>query len=284
METNLTVDRSDMADTAQPDKLAELLISQIAPQVEQLLPLPIEAVAKACGIREIQPLETDAFEGGLIQDEYKESGFILVKAGSRVDRRRFTIAHELGHFVNLRHVAPPGEQRLLCGKEHLRASETGLSGRFGMEAQANEFAASLLMPKSHIASLPLMRGSPEIARILSLQQLCNVSKEAAARRYAELHGDDFAIVFSREGKLLYSVRGGDFPWLEPRRGQDLFRDSLARTFVGDDGDVSDQEESDPHWWLGDRDVHSWELWEEVLVQQNGYRITLLMGERADEDD
>ncbi len=151
-----------------------------------------------------------------------------------------------------------------------------------MEAQANEFASCLLMPKSHLT--PMLGGSPEMARILALQQRCNVSKEAAARRYAELHGDNFAIIFSRDGKMLYSVRGGDFPWIEPRRGQDLFRDSLARTFSGDDGDISDQEESDPHWWLGDRDARSWQLWEEVLVQQNGYRITLLLGNRTDGDD
>ena len=171
MATSLAVDRSEMADTAQPDRLAELLISQIAPQLNHLLPLPIEAVAQACGIQAIQALETDAFEGGLIQDEYKENGFILVKAGVREDRRRFTIAHELGHFVNLRHVAPPGEARLLCGKEHLHATDAGVSSRFGIEAQANEFASCVLMPKSHIANQPFMCGSPEIARILALQQI-----------------------------------------------------------------------------------------------------------------
>ena len=283
MATSLTVDRSEMADTAQPDRLAELLISQIAPQLNHLLPLPIEAVAQACGIQEIQALETDAFEGGLIQDEYKENGFILVKAGVREDRRRFTIAHELGHFVNLRHVAPPGDARLLCDKDHLRATDSGVSSRFGIEAQANEFASCVLMPKSHIANQPFMRGSPEIARILALQQLCNVSKEAAARRYAELHGDHFAIVFSRDGKLIYSVRGGDFPWIDLKRGQDLFRQSLARTFGGNEGDVSDQEDSDPHWWLRDREAQHWELWEEVLIQQNGYRITLLSGSCEEED-
>lgn len=283
MATSLAVDRSEMADTAQPDRLAELLISQITPQLNHLLPLPIEAVAQACGIQEIQALETDAFEGGLIQDEYKVKGLILVKAGGREDRRRFTIAHELGHFVNLRHLAPPGELRLLCDKEHLRAIDASVNSRSGIEAQANEFASCVLMPKSHIANQPFMRGSPEIARILALQQLCNVSKEAAARRYAELHGDHFAIVFSRDGKLIYSVRGGDFPWIDLKRGQDLFRKSLAKSFGGKEGDVSDQEESDSHWWLGDREAQRWELWEEVLIQQNGYRITLLSGSCEDDD-
>lgn len=284
METNLTIDRSELADTAQPDKLAELLITQIGPQLENLLPLPVADVAKACGILEIRPLETEAFEGGLIQDVHKEHGYILVKEGQNKDRSRYTIAHELGHFVNLRHVAPPGTEQMLCSKEDLRARNTGLDKRLGMEAQANEFAACLLMPRSHIAPLHMMTGSPEISRILALQELCKVSKEAAARRYVELHGDDFAIVFSRNGKLVYSVRGGDFPWIDLRPDQDLFRDSLARTFAGSEGEISEQEDTASHWWLGEKDVSNWDLWEEVLVQQNGYRLTLLLGDRTEKDD
>lgn len=284
MATNLTVDRSDLADTAQADQLADLLISQLAPQMERLLPLPIAEVAEACGIVEIKALDTDAFEGGLIQDEYKQRGFILVKRGPSDQRSRFTIAHELGHFVNLRHVAPPGSEQLLCSKDDLRASGTGGDKRHGMEAQANEFAASILMPRSHISAQSFMRGSPEIARILALQQLCNVSKEAAARRYVELHGDDFAIVFSRDGRLVYTIRSRDFPWLDIRPGQEIFRETLTRDFDAVDGAISEQDDSESSWWLSDRDASQWSLWEEVLVQQNGYRMTLLLGERSDEDD
>jgi Zn-dependent peptidase ImmA (M78 family) len=281
MTTSLVVDRSLLADTAQPDQLAELLLAQLVLQLPQLLPLPIIDVATACGIVEFALLDTDAFEGGLIQDEHKKRGIILLRAGAHQQRSRYTIAHELGHFVNLRHVAPPGGERLLCNREHLRASGVGSNNRIGMEAQANEFATSLLMPRKHIAALPFMVGSPEIARILALQTLCDVSKEAAARRYAELHGGDFAVVFSKDGKLVkFPVRGGDFPWLEVKPGQPIFRDTLTKRFTGSDGDVSEQEESDPSWWLKESDIEHWSLWEEVLIQTNGYRMTLLLGERV----
>ena len=284
METNLKIDRSDLADTAQPDKLAELLISQLTPQLEKLLPLPIDQVAYACGILEIRPLETENFEGALIQDVHKERGFILVKGGQNQDRSRYTVAHELGHFVNLRHVSPAGTDQMLCSREDMRAGRANLNPRLGIEAQANEFAACLLMPGNHLARLQMLKGSPEISRILAIQELCKVSKEAAARRYAELHGDDFAIVFSKNGKLVYSVRGGDFPWVDIRPGQELYRNTLARTFTGGEGDISEQEDSDSHWWLGEKDATNWELWEEVLVQQNGYRLTLLVGDRTEQDD
>jgi len=284
MGTSLVVDRSEMADTAQPDRLADILIAQLSQQLPKLLPLPINEVAEACGILEIRPFDTDAFEGGLIQDDFKNNGYILIKAGRHESRTRFTVAHELGHFVNLRHVAPDGQTELRCTKEHMSASGSYTDKRLGIEAQANEFAANVLMPRSIVGSQPFIQGSPEIGRLIKLQELCNVSKEAAARRYAELHGGDFAVVFSKDGKLLYSVRGGDFPALELRRDQALFRDTLTRTYKGKEQDISDQEESDPSWWLYDDVRPRWDLWEEVLVQQNGYRMTLLLGEKKSSFD
>lgn len=284
MVGNLTIDRSEMADTAQPDRLASIVIAQIKPQLECLLPLPIEDVAKACGILEVRSLTTDGFEGGLIQDEYKDRGFILVKAGAKAERTRFTIAHELGHFVNLRHVAPPGTEQLLCSRDDLRASGIARNSRHGIEVQANEFAANVLMPQPVLSTQPFMKGSPEIGRILALQQLCGVSKEAAARRYVELHGDDFAIVFSKDGNVVYSIKTRDFPWLDVGSGQAIYAKTLTRTYLGGDGDISDQEEADPHHWLGDKSAPHWELWEEVLVQANGYRMTLLTGERTYDED
>lgn len=282
MERNLTIDRSDLADTAQPVELASLVIKQVAPQLATLLPLPIDLVAQACGIREVHYSVTDDYQGCLIQDAHKENGIILLKDGMGEPRRRFTVAHELGHFVNLRHVTPAGVDRLLCSKEDMRAQNSGL-GRHGMEAQANEFASCLLMPKSSLAGQPFMKASPEIQKILDLQDLCGVSKEAAARRYAELHGGDFAVVFSRHGVLRYAIRAGDFPWLGLKSGQELDRKSLARTFDGREGEVSEQEDSDGYWWLDGRDARRWELWEEVLVQRDGFRMTLLLGEQVAED-
>lgn len=283
MERNLTIDRSELADTAQPDKLASLLLAQLQGQLDHVLPIPIEQVAMACGILEIRALQTEGFEGGLVQDEYKESGYILVKAGAIPERTRFTVAHELGHFVNLRHFAPAGAEELLCTRDDLRANGLAKNSRHGMEVQANEFAANLLMPSSQMVVQPFMKGAPEISRILALQALCGVSKEAAARRYLELHGDDFAILFTKDGNLRYSIKTRDFPWLDVRPGQPIYGATLTREFTGLDGDISEQDEADPHHWLNDAHAARWQLWEEVLIQANGYRMTLLIGEASDEN-
>ena len=284
MAKNLEVDRIDLADTGQPRKLAELLVEQLRPQLPSLLPIPIEEVALACGILDIQELQTEGFDGGLIQNPEKTQGFILVKVGSRTDRRRFTIGHELGHFLNPYHHSPPGDGRFLCTGEHLRASGKPGNNRLGLEAQANEFAAHLLMPQQFLRSDSKLWGSPEIRSVLDLQSLCQVSKEAAARRFIELHGDPCAIVFSRDGKVRYCVHGGGFPSIAVTSNSVLGRRTLTSRFKGEPGDVSPQEDAETHEWLRDSDARYWEVWEEVLVQQDGFRMTLLLGEKGDREE
>lgn len=284
MTTSLTIDRMELADTSQPVKLAELVIAQIQPQLTSLLPIPIEQVAVACGIREFHEFSVDGFEGGLIQNEEKTDGYILVKAGSREDRRRFTVAHELGHFLNPYHFAPEGADRLLCTSQYMNARDATRDPRLGMEVQANEFSANVLMPGKPLRAIFRLWGSPQIQSILDLQTICNVSKEAAARRFLDLHGDPCAVVFTREGKVRYTLSRGGFPYIELAKGQPVHSKSLTAMYTGVPGAVSEQEEADAHLWLSTRDARAWEMWEEVLLQQNGYRMTLLIAEKNTYDE
>ncbi len=286
MTKSLTIDRMELADTANPKRLAELLVAQIQSQVDTLLPIPVESVALACGIDGFHDLATEGFEGGLIQDEEKTRGYILVKAGTRPDRRRFTVAHELGHFVNPFHFQPSGADNLLCTKEHMNWNGGSRDPRLGMEAQANQFAAELLMPEKPLRSISKLWGSPQIQAILDLQDACGVSKEAAARRYLDLHGEPCAVVFSKDGMVRYPLARGDFPRLDIAKGQPIHKKTHTYRFTGVPGIVSDQEESDSHLWLSDRDAKNWDIWEEVLVQRDGYRMTLLVAEKnsVEEDE
>ena len=61
--------------------------------------MPVEELAAAVNIVELRELDADGFEGALTTDPNKNKGAILYKAGARKERRRFTIAHELGHFL-----------------------------------------------------------------------------------------------------------------------------------------------------------------------------------------
>ncbi len=79
-------------------------------------------------------------EGALVQnpDNVSEWG-IFVSPKARPERRRFTIAHELGHFVLHRHL----RASFNCDKESVYS---GVETLKQIEREADDFAGNLLMP------------------------------------------------------------------------------------------------------------------------------------------
>ena len=110
-----------------------------------------------------------------------EGAVIAVNRAHHPHRRRFTIAHELGHFL-LHQDAPayydPKNQVGL----HFRAKVTGATWD-PKEVEANKFAAELLMPRKLLEAR--VRASAEVDAA-ELAAEFNVSPEAMTYRLAEL--------------------------------------------------------------------------------------------------
>jgi hypothetical protein len=109
-------------------------------------PVNVTAIAEALGLNvwESDAELPDGISGKLFRDPISggSSGFsIIVRESDPYVRKRFTVAHEVGHFVLHRNQI--GES--LTDDELYRS---GLSTR--QEAQANRFAADILMPKDLI--------------------------------------------------------------------------------------------------------------------------------------
>ncbi len=101
-------------------------------------------------MRELEPGK----EGHLGYDYRQQAYFIVVSARSTYGRQRFTIAHELGHFLWHRELLDARLQR--CGKTEGEENIDALIEREGFnteEREANIFAANLLMPKEEIRDL-----------------------------------------------------------------------------------------------------------------------------------
>ena len=276
----MKLDRMALADCTTPKKLLNALLSQL-PDIP--LPIPIEEIAAALDIEQIQSLDTEGFEGGLIAFDDKSSGTILVNKRSPRQRQRFTIGHELGHFLNPWHVPPTGGFRCTAGDMRRFDPPSRPDRAAQMEAEANTFSAGLLMPDAGFRRTLRQWGGPEMAHILDLAEQYDVSKEAAGRKYVALHDEPCAIVFSRNGAILYGQRGEDFPYLEVGKGRPLPNGSLTRRDGLGDSIISAWEEVDPHIWLSHtRGVKS--LTEQVLGQRDGYRMTLLWAELVDADE
>ena len=250
-----------------------------------VLPIPIEDLARQLDIAEIRDMTMDGFEGGLITDDARSSGFILVNRAAGLGRRRFTIGHELGHFLMTTHKVPEGGFQ--CSRDDMRRwSDKEQSRAIRMEVEANEFAGLLLMPPTLWRKELAKFRDPDLSQIVTLARMFDVSKEAAARAYAKYHEAPVAIVVANNGKIDKIYR--DFARF-PRFGVAvdavvpasslLFRAPKHLT------QPSSIVEARPEAWLeSDWGKPLPGLYEQIFFQQNGFALIMLWAELLDEED
>lgn len=111
---------------------------------EHAPPVNVEKVAASLGIR-VEQAELDADCSGLLIRSDRDGAVIGVNWDHHPNRRRFTIAHEIGHYLFHK-----GGTFIDKGTyARFRDQESG-SGTISEEKQANHFAAVLLMPERWI--------------------------------------------------------------------------------------------------------------------------------------
>jgi hypothetical protein len=217
-------------------------------------------------------------EGALVALQERGDGSILVNSRSSPRRQRFTIGHELGHFLNVWH--EPTEGTFTCSKEDMRlggpTSRPSLTKHQRQEIQANAFAIALLAPRERLKAA--LAKTPDLARPLAMTEELDISREAAIRRYVELHRLDLAVVFSRHGRVIYFSCGREFPGLSIGPGSPL----PQITSAAPGQPLTEMEEADAADWL--RHPGGRELRAQTLRQKNGHAATLLWAEGADDDD
>src|ERR1700753_2053387 len=108
----MQISRIDLADKGSPEGIV-MAILKAEPDLS--IPVPIEELCERLDIIDIQALTTQGFDGGLLTARERSRGIVLVRNGVSPQRRRFTIGHELGHFLMPSHV-PDEEGRFLCSQ------------------------------------------------------------------------------------------------------------------------------------------------------------------------
>lgn len=268
------ISRFDLADFTSPEQIVAEIIRKIS---DLPIPVPVDELALTLDIISIEDMETEGFEGGLLlNDIEKSAGMILVKKASRLQRRRFTIGHELCHFLCPFHQPLSGDQ-FECTSDDMRltfARKEDPAAR--MEVEANRFAARLLMPEPHFRKDLRVRKGADIEHILALAERYVTSKEATARRYVDVQDEPCAIIVSHNGRILRFYRGEDFPYLDVDSGTPVPHGSLTARTDLKQGVPSDSEERDGGIWLSvQRGRRTPMIYEQALSQSDGYRLTLL---------
>ena len=133
------------------------------------LPVDVEAIARALGVK-VEKLPPPGFSGFY---QFKDGKPVIQVNSSEAElRQRFTIAHELGHYV----LGHPGSYR--DGPDTF-----SLDNHDPFEVAANRFAAELLMPESMIRFLVFKEG---ITNVTKLAFKAKVSEAAMQYRLKNL--------------------------------------------------------------------------------------------------
>jgi len=268
----MPISRKDLANAASPEALVKRIL-QAEPNLA--IPVPIQELCAGFGIVGIEDFDISEFEGGLVTDAKRAEGTILVKRGGK-PRRRFTIAHELGHFLMAHHV-PDQPGRFLCkGSDLLRLTAKEGDQRQRREVEANRFATLMLMPPHLLRKAMAAFPGADLQHVLALACDFAVAKETAARAYVQYHSGRIAIVVSGNGRVQRSYSSLAFPDIicavsSPVREHPLLQSTSHRPNA-----TSDAAACRPELWIDvKRDLRAPTLFEQVYVQPNGFALILL---------
>jgi Zn-dependent peptidase ImmA (M78 family) len=154
------------------------------------IPIPVEEIAKQLDIKiSYEPFEGDLSVSGLLYRDNSDT-IIGVNSNESDKRQRFTIAHELGHFI-----LHEGDQLHVDHnfKVNFRDNVSSQGTNFN-EIEANAFAASLLMPENLVREtyeITISNGVDPFSddhseEVALLAKLFNVSQTAMLIRLGKL--------------------------------------------------------------------------------------------------
>ncbi|MEQ6438306.1 ImmA/IrrE family metallo-endopeptidase [Comamonas sp. w2-DMI] len=258
------LDLIELADCVRPEQL----IAEILRQNPQMpVPVPVEELARCAGISKIEAFSSSGFEGALIANDTKSDGLIFYNCQVPRPRQRFTIGHELGHFL-----LPWHRQNSF----HCSADDISARANKDWEREANQFSAELLMPTVLLKQRIHSSAEFGLSDVIRVKDEFETSFESTVRRVVELSERAYAVVFSKDNLVRYSIYSKCFnSRLCVRKGSELPSKSLSRL---DASSLDSWHELDSSWWLTDAKEgteNPGSIYEQTLVQEDGYKVTLL---------
>lgn len=204
---SLILDRMELADVgANPERLAAAIHLQLGVGSG---PVPVRDIARALDIVDIREEPLRNMEAALLTDPERSYGAILLNSTSSAQRRRFSLGHELGHFVNEYH-RPTNAGGFQCARSNM-VEARDISRHFRQEAEANRFSIELLTPLKRLK--PYLGGEASLDRAEAIANDFDISRQAATRRYVQLHDSSLAVLFCRHGRVRYVERSEEGPSL-----------------------------------------------------------------------
>lgn len=238
------------------------------------VPLDVEALARWCRIR-IDEAPLDGFLG-LYMDLGDRRGMLL-KEGQDVRQRRFTIAHEIGHFAIPTHSGRSVEQ---CLEEDV----LGGNSTNPIEAEANQFAAELLMPRA-VFNADIRNKTPSFGHIPTLADRYDVSVTACALRWVELSDERVALICVEGDRVKWKRLSKKLRYSLRPSGNRIAPECVAAAVQRGEGRFGTPEVVPPWAWL-ERPPDRTEVLESTfaLPRLNQVLALILVDDEVDEED
>ncbi len=223
--------------------------------------IDIEAIAQYCGATVMyEPL--DGAEARIIG--YADRAIITVNSQSQRARQRFSIGHELGHWMWDR-----GKTAFSCDSNKVTGRWSGVDP----ETAANKYAAGLLLPKYLLK--PLAAKKPiTFTTVRDLAQAFETSLTATAIRLVQLGTYPAMVICSGPEGRKWFIAGPDVDKkLWPRK--DLSHDTSAYAILNNSITNSEPTDIDADAWIDHRNAGDYAVREHSVRATPDQVLTLL---------
>lgn len=209
----------------------------------------------------------------VVEQKLKRAAASIVKAGSyatirisqtdTMEKKRFSIAHELGHLL-MGHVV---SIKKVCSDDDMMNWYQN-----SQETQANFFASELILPKKLVSSRCDI-GNINFEPIKQIAKDFRASLTATAIKFVRLCPEKCAIIYSALGKVRWFYKSPDW-WLFIHKDKKLDKRTLAYDFFAGEPMEADPVEVDADAWVESRGLD--EIVEHSIAsQQYGFVLSLL---------
>lgn len=197
-----------------------------------------------------------------------ENSLIIINSNiSNHGRRKFTIAHELGHYILHRN-----NRYIKCDFKDIHDWS---SSKF-IEVEANYFAAEILMP-SDIFSKCSKKENFSLKFLSTLSEEFQTSLTSTAIKFAENGHDPIFVICSRNGEITWMKKseGFDF-WIDFKSLKKIPKYTLTHDFLTNDTLSEGAQQINPLDWHINPQYKSNNFFEEVYnLNSYGYTLTFI---------
>lgn len=165
---------------ARYSKIDAMVLRLLAQHQQTRPPVRIEKIAKDLGV-ELRAGDLGDVSGVLVRDG--DSAIIGTNNTQSTQRQRFTIAHELGHFLLHEGITEHVDRSY---RVNYRSAESSQATNVE-EIEANYFAASILMPRHMLDALSAEEALDSDSMVAELARQFHVSRLAMSLRLANLY-------------------------------------------------------------------------------------------------